>query len=172
MIWKICLHWTCRRVIYFPDTIAMTYAPWHNSWNKLVRDNIPSGLEAKWVKTTIRIVTDKNELIDLLWNKLQEEIEEFNLALTEHKKDKIIEEAADVQEVLDALKVLLEKSDISNIHSYDSVINAMGRAIWHIESKLTEIDFTLIEKKKEIQKNKRDEKWWFNDWIFLISTDS
>lgn len=148
----------------------MSYSSWHNDWNKLVRDKIPSSLEAKGIKTTIRIVTDKNELITLLWDKLYEELEEFNVVLEQQVIDKIAEEAADVQEVLDALKELLTWN-IDTIKNYDAVVGAMWRADWHIKTRLADVDPDLLIQKKVIQKKKFDEKWWFQAWIFLISTD-
>lgn len=65
-------------------------------YNKLVRDKIPSVIEAKGGKPTTRILDDK-EYLEALVNKLGEEYEEF-------KKDRSTEELADILEVIMALR--------------------------------------------------------------------
>lgn len=150
----------------------MTYASWHTDWNKLVRDNIPSGLEAKGIHTSSRIVEDKQELIMLLGHKLMEEMAELENALAQTHQEKIFEEAADVQEVHEKLFSLLKTYNGDEIDWYDAIITLMWKAEYKINSTVTKQNHELIEKLKDIKIKKREEKGWFEKWIFLISTDS
>jgi predicted house-cleaning noncanonical NTP pyrophosphatase (MazG superfamily) len=65
---------------------------------KLVRDLIPQIIEKDGRKTVTRIAKDE-EYIQLLLNKLHEEVEELSNA----KKSEIVNECADIIEVLDAI---------------------------------------------------------------------
>lgn len=150
----------------------MRYASWHTDWNKLVRDNVPSGLEAKGIHTSSRIVEDKQELIMLLGHKLMEEMDELENALAQADQEKILEEAADVQEVHEKLFSLLKEWLGDGIDWYDTLISMMGKAEWKINASVTQQNHELIVKLKEIKTKKREEKGWFEKWIFLISTDS
>lgn len=67
-------------------------------YNKLVRDRIPEIIEARGVKSTIRIA-EENEYYQKLQEKLEEEVREF-LSSDENGK---IEEIADILEVLYAI---------------------------------------------------------------------
>lgn len=64
-------------------------------YNKLVRDNIPSIIEADGAIPLIRVLND-NELAESLNHKLLEEVQEFLLNLE-------IEELADIYEVMLAI---------------------------------------------------------------------
>ncbi len=68
-------------------------------YNKLVRDRIPEIIEQAGKKCEIRIANDE-ELFSLLVQKVREE-------LTELEEKPSLEEMADIQEALDALKDLL-----------------------------------------------------------------
>ena len=65
-------------------------------YNKLVRDNIPSILEAEGKGYVGHTASNKEEFFTKLKDKLQEEVDEFLKAPS-------AEEIADIQEVLDAL---------------------------------------------------------------------
>ena len=65
-------------------------------YNKLVRDNIPSILEAEGKGYVGRTANNKEEFLIKLKDKLQEEVNEF-------LESPSAEELADIQEVLDAL---------------------------------------------------------------------
>ncbi len=64
--------------------------------NKLVRDNIPSILEAQGIKVTGRVM-EKEEYIERLKDKLLEETKEVRLSNT---REELLEELADVLEVM------------------------------------------------------------------------
>jgi len=77
------------------------------SYNKLVRDKIPEMLDKKGISYEQRIASDdeyKQELI----KKLVEEVGEF-------QEENVIEELADVIEVLEALKTLPEYQDVESV---------------------------------------------------------
>jgi predicted house-cleaning noncanonical NTP pyrophosphatase (MazG superfamily) len=69
---------------------------------KLVRDKIPDILESKDVLYTKRIL-DKPEFLRELVRKLHEETREVRKAVASAKHEQIIEELADVSEVIRAL---------------------------------------------------------------------
>ena len=71
-------------------------------YNKLVRDNIPSIIESEGKQATYKVLNEKDAKICLRL-KLTEEIQELLAAVDASNIDSIIEEAADVMEVLDAL---------------------------------------------------------------------
>lgn len=81
------------------------------SFNKLVRDLIPAFLESKECLVKKTILSDDAIFDRSLREKLIEECNEVSLA---GSKDALIEELADVQEVIDALISLhaIQKSDI------------------------------------------------------------
>jgi len=66
-------------------------------YNKLVRDKIPEIIESSGKTCTTEILSD-SEYIEMLDKKLDEEIEEY-------RKDKNIEELADILEVIRACAV-------------------------------------------------------------------
>lgn len=73
------------------------------SYKKLVRDNIPEIIQKTGGKPVTRILSEKEYLIELI-NKLKEEVAEF-------EEDHSVEELADIQEVIYALR------DATCIHS-------------------------------------------------------
>ena len=78
-------------------------------FNKLVRDNIPEIIKSKNETPFIRILSD-NEYKRELFRKLTEECNEV---ISTSKKDELLEELADVLEVVRALaKTENERSDI------------------------------------------------------------
>jgi len=76
-------------------------------YNKLVRDKIPENLDSKGISYEKRIASPE-EYKEELFKKLNEEINEFLEA-------KNVEELADIQEVIDAIKKLPEFSDFDSI---------------------------------------------------------
>lgn len=66
-------------------------------YNKLVRDKIPSLINAQGKKAICRIITDEKELFNLLCDKLIEEANELKNANSE---DNRLEEFADVSTVV------------------------------------------------------------------------
>jgi predicted house-cleaning noncanonical NTP pyrophosphatase (MazG superfamily) len=77
------------------------------SYNKLVRDNIPDILDQKGITYEKRIASEEEYKQELI-KKLKEEIEEF-----EQVGD--IEELADVLEVIESLKQLPEYQTVEGI---------------------------------------------------------
>jgi len=77
------------------------------SYNKLVRDKIPEILDQKGIAYEKRIASPE-EFKEELIKKLEEEFTEFKQAQSP-------EELADVIEVIEALKTLLEYSDVEDI---------------------------------------------------------
>jgi len=65
-------------------------------YNKLVRDNIPEIIKKSGKKCKYHVVTENAEYLERLYDKLDEEIEEF-------KTKPSIEELADVMEVLETI---------------------------------------------------------------------
>lgn len=84
------------------------------TYNKLVRDKIPSLIEilsnTKAVYTTI---DDDQVYINELIFKLKEEVDELTTAIREADKDKIMEEIADIMTVIDTI------GEIYNISPWD-----------------------------------------------------
>jgi predicted house-cleaning noncanonical NTP pyrophosphatase (MazG superfamily) len=78
-----------------------------STYNKLVRDKIPEILDKKGVTYEKRIATPEEFKTELI-KKLGEEIEEFSEA-------GVVEELADVLEVIEALKLLPDYSDVESI---------------------------------------------------------
>ena len=100
-----------------------------------------------------------------------EEMAELEDALAQANQEKSLEEAADVQEVHKKLFDLLIEYNGDEIDWYDSIITLMWKAERKINTSVTQQNQELIKKVKDIQTKKREEKWWFDSWIFLISTD-
>lgn len=75
-------------------------------YNKLVRDNIPKIIEQNGEKPIIKILSDKEYKKELL-KKLQEECSEV---ITAENQDQLLEELADVYEVLNALARIQNKT--------------------------------------------------------------
>ena len=76
-------------------------------YNKLVRDNIPDQLRAKDISFEERIAGDEEYKTELI-KKLSEELAEF-------QSDESIEELADLQEVINALKQLPEYATLEEV---------------------------------------------------------
>ena len=85
---------------YICKTIGIMESVMKKTYNKLVRDHIPTIIENDNKKCNTRILEDK-EYIDELLKKLKEESNELCEATD---KDSIISEIADVMEVLDAIQ--------------------------------------------------------------------
>ena len=77
------------------------------SYNKLVRDNIPNILDAKGVPYEKRIASPEEYRLELI-KKLTEETREFSEAGSP-------EELADILEVVEALRQLPEYSDVEEL---------------------------------------------------------
>lgn len=77
------------------------------SYNKLVRDNIPEMLDVKGISYEKRIASPEEYKIELM-KKLSEEIAEF-------QENGDIEELADVIEVLEAIKKLPEYVEVESV---------------------------------------------------------
>lgn len=69
------------------------------TYNKLVRDRIPEIMQARGKQFEVQSVTEDQQFLQLLLRKLTEEAAE---AQTAHG-DKLVEELADLQEVINAL---------------------------------------------------------------------
>ncbi len=77
------------------------------SYNKLVRDNIPDILDKKGIPYEKRVASPEEYQQELI-KKLTEEVAEFSLAGE-------VEELADVLEVIEALKRLPEYSEVEKV---------------------------------------------------------
>lgn len=76
------------------------------NYNKIVRDNIPKIIEQNGEKPIIEILSDKEYEKELL-KKLHEECSEV---ITAESQEQLLEELADVYEVLNALAYIQNKS--------------------------------------------------------------
>ena len=76
------------------------------NYNKLVRDNIPRIIEQNGEKPIIEILSDNDYELELL-KKLKEECSEV---MTSKSSDELLEELADVYEVLNALARIQNKT--------------------------------------------------------------
>lgn len=76
-------------------------------YNKLVRDNIPDQLRAKNISFEEKIASDEEYKQELI-KKLSEELAEFQV-------DESVEELADLQEVINALKKLPEYANLEEV---------------------------------------------------------
>ncbi len=76
-------------------------------YNKLVRDKIPEILDTKGVVYEKRTATEEEYKTELI-KKLREELGEFEVASD-------VEELADIMEVVEALKLLSEYSDVEEV---------------------------------------------------------
>lgn len=74
-------------------------------YNKLVRDNIPSKIEAKHEKCEVRNITDVQEFQQELFKKIKEEA--ASLAMSRNKQE-FLEEYSDLMVVLETLISQLE----------------------------------------------------------------
>lgn len=77
-------------------------------YNKLVRDNIPSVIAASGKKANYRTINTREEFKEQLFNKLNEEVKELQKAYSENDIDGIVEEIADVYEVLNAINTVYD----------------------------------------------------------------
>lgn len=150
----------------------MAYASWHVDYNKIIRDKYPEIFEAKGIKADIQVVSDQKQLILLLWEKLEEELAELDAAIKEDNMEKMLEEAADVREVRERLRQLLLTINIDLDPSFSNIVTAIGRADRNIKRYVTQENKDIEAKLAQIQLHKRTEKWWFDKWLLLISTDS
>lgn len=71
-------------------------------WNKLVRDNIPAKIEAGGEKAVTRVLS-KDDFRTALIEKLEEEAFELTEACQEGEAAKVLEELADLSEVVKTL---------------------------------------------------------------------
>jgi len=69
---------------------------------KLVRDNIPDEIHARGARCTYRLL-DQHEFVIALCNKLKEEAAEVDEARYPFRHERMLEELADLQTVLDTL---------------------------------------------------------------------
>lgn len=136
--------------------------------SKLVRDNIPEIVAAKWEFAEFYIASDDEEYYQKLREKIAEELNEILFAPNEE----LTEELADLKEVLNSIakfkNLVIEKLDIED--TIDSEINKLKLQISNaltcisyisrVENiSLDEIEKTRIEKKKI--------KWGFDNRIIL-----
>lgn len=85
------------------------------TYNKLIRDNIPSIIE---MDNRICIITilDDEQFLDELKKKL---VEESNEVVSAHTRDELINELADIQEIIDKLKeiYIIDQNEIASAQS-------------------------------------------------------
>lgn len=93
------------------------------TYNKLVRDNIPSIIEKNNKKCTYHIAKEEEQLT-YLFSKLNEEILELKAATT---REEVLEEIADIEDVLEmiALKHNWNETDI-----YTKRLNKCNKNGW------------------------------------------
>lgn len=149
----------------------MTYANWYTIWNKLVRDNVVSDLQKQGIKVTYTTIASQQQLFILLGRKLEKELEELNEAVTSNKFDKILVEAADVQTVSNKLHTMIWTDAAQSTESYFRIIENLWQAEWKINKYIKQSWHDHLQKMNHILQKKLQTKWWFNDWIFLISTE-
>jgi len=100
-------------------TIKICYHKYMKIFNKLIRDNIPSIIE-KDDKTCVITVLDDDQFLIELKGKLVEESKEVVAANT---RDELINEIADIQEIVDKLK------DIYTINQEEIEIVQLKKAL-------------------------------------------
>ena len=145
------------------------------TWNKLVRDNIPTNLASKGILSHVRIISSRSELLTLLIEKGEEEAKELQVAISNLRNAEethdITEEAADLYEVRRWLKAVYKrmkdmyKTPEQNKKILDK-ITEIKSAVFNTLKKY-KIDIrTLIQ----VANEKRKEKWWFLHGVYLQQT--
>lgn len=122
-------------------------------YNKLVRDNIPSIIENEGKKCEYIHLSDPSMYVYYFIEKLSEELIELSNALT---FDEILEELADVLEVIEHIK------------SYMVLANEIAK---HIDNYINNVmhQHNISEKEiKEFQNKKRNEKGSFQNRVYLL----
>lgn len=125
---------------------------------KLIRDRIPSIPHPQFASMHIRKVQNRMEHILFLQKKEREEYDEFLWAKTQDERSS---EAADYLEVLDTLIYLLEQNKSFFLREW--VIHKREEFLCRLlEDGLNE-DFII-----QLQKAKREDKWWFLEGIIWL----
>lgn len=136
-----------------------------------MRDNIVADLEKKGTKVSYTVITTQQQLFVMLWLKLEEELDEFNQALDSNEMDKILEEWADLQTVSNKLHTMIVDVDDPKPESYFRIIENLWQADWKINRYIKQSWHNNLQKMQDILEKKLQEKWWFDKWIYLISTE-
>ena len=84
-------------------------------YNKLVRDNIPEIIEASGKKANYRVLTDQNEILNALVDKVIEEANELNAAINGDGDPS--EELFDLVEVVGSISSELPNININAWHN-------------------------------------------------------
>lgn len=149
----------------------MDYSAQYTVWNKLVRDNIVPDLESKWIKVKYRILLSQTQLFVLLGIKLQEELEEFDKAIKANDEKQILEEGADVETVRQKLLSIIMDGNLEHVKDYYKIIKNLWQAERKVDRYIKQLWHNYIKKMEVIMQNKLASKWWFDKWIYLISTE-
>lgn len=138
--------------------------------SKLVRDNIPEIIHAKWEFANFYVAENDVEYFKKLNEKIIEELEEVLFA----SSNELIEELADLKEVVLAIakfkSIVIEKLDILN--TTDTEIKEVKVKLEKILDCIDYISRTEWISKDDIESariNKKAIKWWFEKRIILIN---
>jgi predicted house-cleaning noncanonical NTP pyrophosphatase (MazG superfamily) len=85
-----------------------TNLPLENEYPKLIRDKIPELVKQEGIVPSIRKIQNDEEFLEYILKKIVEEAQELSEAKTDSN---ILEEIADVYEIINALKQLKNLSD-------------------------------------------------------------
>ncbi len=93
-----------------------TALPLENEYPKLVRDKIPEIVRQKGIEPAAQSAEGDQEYLEFILKKIVEEAQELSEA---HSDSNIVEEIADVYEIIDALIALkeLSKADILDVQN-------------------------------------------------------
>lgn len=135
--------------------------------NKLYRDKLVPMHQQMWWKVSFDNKTGK-DLVELLYDKVNEELTELEELLTAEKKymqdeleslqKEILKEAKDAQEAIDVLLSLWEEKE--KLRKFQNIIDTLLEKFVITKAVLA-----------EAQEKDRDERWSFKEWFYVYTEE-